>query len=105
MTERRVAITGQGIVSPLGNDPDTFFGALLAGKSGIGRLQADFVEILDCKIGAQASLDPLAHFSKSEAAALDRISQFALVAARQSIACAGLEMASLDLSRTGICLG
>lgn len=105
MTGRRVAITGQGIVSPLGNDPDVFFSALMAGKSGIGRLKADFVELLDCKIGAQALLDPLAHFSRSEAAALDRISQFALIAARQGIASAGLDMASLNLSRTGICLG
>ncbi len=102
---RRVAVTGQGIVSPLGNDTDTFFSALLAGKSGIGRLRTDFAEAMDCKIGAQVSLDPLLHFSKSEAASLDRVSQFAMVAARQSVASAGLDMAALNLSRTGICLG
>jgi len=105
MTKRRVAITGQGIVSPLGNDPQTFFAALMAGRSGIGRLQSDYTEQLDCKIAAQSSIDPLAHFSKSEAAALDRVSQFALIAARQSIACAGIDPAQLNLARTGICFG
>jgi 3-oxoacyl-[acyl-carrier-protein] synthase II len=105
MTLRRVAITGQGVISPLGNDPQTFFAALMAGQSGIGRLKADFVEELDCKIAAQATLDPLAHFSKSQASALDRVSHFALVAARQAVASAGLDMSGLDLARTGICLG
>ena len=50
MTLRRVAITGLGIVSPLGNDLQVFFAALMAGKSGIARLQADFTEQLDLSL-------------------------------------------------------
>ena len=105
MTRRRVAVTGQGVVSPLGNDPQTLFAALMAGRSGIGRLQAEFAEQLDCRIVAHSSIDPLAYFSRSEAAGLDRVSQFALIAARQGIASAGLDATQLDLAKTGICFG
>lgn len=105
MTRRRVAITGQGLVAPLGNDPATFFAALMAGQSGIARLRADFVDQLDCQIAAQVDFDPLAHFSRHQASSLDRVSQFALVATRQAIAESGLDMAALDLARAGVCLG
>ena len=102
---RRVAVTGQGIVSPLGNDPESFFANLMAGRSGVGRLRADFVDSLDCKIAAQVEFDPQAHFAKRELASLDRVSQFALVAARQAVAAAGLDLAQLDRSRVGVTMG
>lgn len=105
MTVRRVAVTGIGIVSPLGNTPDEFFSGLMAGKSGIRRLCADFVDRLDTKIAAQAEFDPLLHFSKHKAAGLDRVSQFALYAASQAIADARLDMSVQDKSRMGIYLG
>lgn len=105
MTRRRVAVTGHGVVSPLGNEPRMLFSALMAGTSGIRPLQDEFAEQLECKIAATASIDPLAHFSRSEAAAIDRVSQFALIAARQAVATAGLDPAQLDLTRTGICFG
>lgn len=105
MSRRRVAITGQGIVSPLGNDPATFFAALMAGRSGIARLQADFADQLDCRIAAQADFDPQAHFTRSQAASLDRVSQFALVASSQALACAGIAPGDLDRARSGVALG
>ena len=105
MTIRRVAITGIGIVSPLGNTPDEFFSGLMAGKSGIRRLRADFVDRLDTKIAAQAEFDPLLHFSKHQATSLYRVSQFALYAASQAIADARLDMSLQDKSRMGIYLG
>ena len=102
---RRVAVTGQGVVSPLGNDPDSFFAKLMAGESGVGRLRADFAEQLDCKIAAQVDFDPQAHFSKRELAGLDRVSQFALIAARQAVSASGLDLAQSDRSRIGVTLG
>lgn len=105
MTIRRVAVTGLGIVSPLGNTPDEFFSGLMAGKSGIGRLKADFVDRLDTKIAAQCEFDALAHFGKHKSSTLDRVSQFALYAASQAIADAGLDLESEDKSRIGVYLG
>jgi 3-oxoacyl-[acyl-carrier-protein] synthase II len=105
MTVRRVAVTGLGIISPLGNTPDEFFSNLMAGKSGIGRLKADFVDRLDTKIAAQVEFDPLQHFGKHKASSLDRVSQFALFAAGQAIADAGLDLEQEDKTRIGVYLG
>jgi 3-oxoacyl-[acyl-carrier-protein] synthase II len=105
MTVRRVAITGMGIVSPLGNTAHDFFTNLMAGKSGIRHLQTDFVDRLDTKIAAQADFDPLQHFSKHKANSLDRVSQFALYAAGQAITDARLDLSQEDKSRIGIYLG
>ena len=102
---RRVAITGMGIISPLGNTPEIFFASLMAGKSGIRRLQADFTEQLDVKIAAAADFDPLQYLTKHKASGLDRVSQFALVAANQAIADSHLDMAQADKSRIGVYLG
>jgi len=102
---RRVVITGMGIVSPLGNTPENFFSNLMAGKSGIRRLQSEFTDRLDVKIAAQADFDPLQHLTKHKASMLDRVSQFALHAANQAIADAHLDMAQADKSRFGVYLG
>jgi 3-oxoacyl-[acyl-carrier-protein] synthase II len=102
---RRVAITGLGIISPLGNTPESFFANLLAGKSGIRRLSADFAERLDVKIAAPAEFDALQYLTKHKASGLDRVSQMALVAANQAIADARLDLAQADRSRIGVYLG
>ena len=63
---RRVVITGIGLVSPVGNTPETFFNALLNGQSGIKRLDADFTDQLDVKLAAQASFDGSEYFTKKK---------------------------------------
>ncbi len=102
---RRVVITGRGIIAPLGNTPETFFANLMAGKSGIRRLETDFAEGLDVKIAAAVDFDPLQHLTKHKASGLDRVSQIALVAANQAIADAQLDLAQADKSRIGVYLG
>lgn len=104
-TPRRVAITGLGLVSPLGNSPGTFFANLLAGKSGIGRIKADFVDQLDNKIAAQADFDPTEHFTKQQIALMDRVSQFSVFTAKQALTDAKLELTPELLPRTGVYLG
>ena len=106
MTVRRVAITGLGVLSPVGNDPKTFFANLMAGKSGIKRMETDFVDSLDCKIAAYINdYDPLAHFVKNKAATMDRVTQFAVSAGQQAINDAGLNLATENLERFGVYLG
>lgn len=106
MASRRVAVTGMGILSPVGNDPETFFSNLMAGKSGIKRLETDFVELLDAQIaGWIADFDPLAHFVKNKAATMDRVTQFAVVASQMAVADAGLDLEHEDRERIGVYLG
>ena len=102
---RRVAITGLGVITPLGNSPETFFTSLMEGKSGIDRLKANFIEQLDCKIAAQCNFNALDYFGKHHASTLDRSSQFALVAAQQAVDDAELQFSSLDRTRTGVSIG
>jgi 3-oxoacyl-[acyl-carrier-protein] synthase II len=103
--KRRVVITGLGIVSPLGNEPQLFYDNLIAGKSGIRRLTAEFVAKLDTKIAAYADFNPQDHFTRHQYSALDRVSQFSLFAAQQAISDAKLDMETVDKTRTGVYLG
>ena len=106
MTVRRVVVTGLGVLSPIGKDPRTFFANLMAGKSGIKRMETDFLDSLDCKIAAYISdFDPLDHFVKNKAATMDRVTQFAVSASKQAIDDAGLNLDIEDLERFGVYLG
>lgn len=105
MANHRVVITGMGVVSPLGNNVNDFFSNLMAGKSGIRRLQSDFVDRLDTKIAAQVEFDAANHFDKRKISTLDRASQFALYAANQAIADAGLDLKQEDKTRVGVYIG
>ncbi|MGH8522438.1 MAG: beta-ketoacyl synthase N-terminal-like domain-containing protein, partial [Gammaproteobacteria bacterium] len=85
-----MVITGLGVISPLGNDPQELFKNLLAGRSGIGRLQTPFAEKLSIRIGAQVDFDGALFFPPGRLKILDRVSQLALSAAAQAVTDAGL---------------
>jgi nodulation protein E len=103
---RRVVITGCGVVSPLGNDVSTYWDALKAGRSGIGIPMSVPPELLQKEVVAEVrDFDPLAHFSEREVAALDRVSQFAVVAARQAVAQAKIAFADGLSERTACIVG
>jgi 3-oxoacyl-[acyl-carrier-protein] synthase II len=103
--KRRVAITGLGVVAPLGNSCDEFFDNLVKGRSGICRLPDAIAHGLRSPIGAPAQFDGGAHFSAPRLRMLDRVSQLALVAASQAIADAGLDFAAERLERCGVFVG
>jgi 3-oxoacyl-(acyl-carrier-protein) synthase len=101
----RVAITGLGVIAPLGNDVDALFTQLMAGRSGIRRLTLPRSERLLSPIGAPADFGGAAHFSPIRLRMLDRVSQLALVAVGQAIADAQLDFASESRDRCGVSLG
>ncbi|UKL13118.1 beta-ketoacyl-ACP synthase II [Dissulfurimicrobium hydrothermale] len=102
---RRVAITGMGVISPVGNTKEEFFNNLLEGKSGIKRLSAPFADLLTTKIAAEVDFSPGEYFTKKDARTLDRVSQFALVAASQAWEDAGLELDEEEKKRAGVYIG
>ena len=103
---RRVVITGLGVISPVGQNPAEFFGNLLAGRSGIKRLQNSFIDKLSIRIGAPVeNFDPAAHFSKIQLSGIERFSQFALVAADQAVQDAQLDLGEAEYPRAGVCMG
>lgn len=103
---RRVAITGAGTVNPLGADVAATLKAMAEGRCAIGPLDIPDRERLAVQIGAQVrGFQPESHFDKSQLGLLDRFAQFALVAARQAVAQAGLDFAQGLGARTGVVMG
>jgi nodulation protein E len=87
----RVAITGLGVVSPLGSSVPDLAAALRAGRSAIGPLTNIPVDKLITRVGAEIrGFDPEVYFTDGKLPLLDRCTQFALVAARDAIAASGL---------------
>ncbi len=107
MTERRVVITGMGILSPCGNDVDTFWNNMVNGKSGIGMITAfDAAEFTTRIAGEVKDYDPGASFKNpKEARRCDRFAQFAVETAKQAIAQSGIDMETVDRLRFGTMIG
>ena len=103
---RRVAVTGLGVVSALGLTRDAHFAALREGRGGIGPLDIEDIDRLGVKIGAQAkgfvSAD---RFDRQEVALLDRTTQLALTAAAEAFADAELDLAEEEKLSTGVVMG
>jgi nodulation protein E len=88
----RVVITGMGVVSPVGATLQDFWSAVVEARSGIGQLTIIPTERLNVRIAAQIGyFDPLAHFETRRANQLDRVAQFAVVAARAAVRDAQIE--------------
>ena len=104
-----VVVTGLGTTNPLGGDVATFWANLLAGKSGVARLPADFSPDLPVQIAARMAVDPGDVLPRKQARRLDRSQQAALVAANQAWADAGFEgpaaEAGLDPVRVAVVIG
>ena len=75
---RRVAVTGIGVISPLGCSLAEAFESACAGRSGIHRLEAPFAHRLVAPLVASASFDGAAHFEPPKLRMLDRVGQFAI---------------------------
>lgn len=84
MTTRRVVITGLGALSPLGADVATTWSSLLAGKSGVVRMAADWAPDIPAQIAAPVAKEPSDLMDRVEIRKLDRSEAFALIAAREA---------------------
>ena len=89
---QRVVVTGLGAVSPLGHSVGSYWDNLKAGKSGLGPVTLTPAnDELTQKVAAEVKdFEPLKHFDERRVATLDRVSQFAIVAAREAIAQSGI---------------
>jgi hypothetical protein len=102
---RRVAVTGIGVVSALGNSLADFRSALASGRAAVRRLPEEVTRGSGVQVGALIDWDPAAHFKGNEAGSLDRVAQFALAAAGQAIAASGLDPEKTDRNRVGVYWG
>src|SRR4051794_15552715 len=84
----KIVVTGLGATTPVGGDVASTWEGLLAGKSGVTLLEPDWAD-LPVRLAAPAAVDPSEVLDRVEARTLDRIQQFALIAAREAWADAG----------------
>ena len=106
----RVAVTGLGVISAIGNNSGEFWQSLQQGRSGIGPLQAVDPALLRFSNGAEVrNFTPSEHFDEKEISLLDRFAQFGVIAARQALAAAGIqwtqELRESTAIVTGSCAG
>lgn len=102
---RRVAVTGIGMVSPLGHNASDVFAAARAGRSGIRRLDITGAHRLVAPLAATVQFDGAEHFEPPQHRLLDRVSQFAVVAAQRAFADARCELSALERERAGVFVG
>jgi 3-oxoacyl-[acyl-carrier-protein] synthase II len=108
MAERRVVITGMGVVTPVGNDLETFWSNLKNGVSGIHTIDAFDVTGYDCRIGGQVrDFDPKPFFKNpKDVRRTDRFTHLAMAAAKMAMADSGIDVANLkERDRFGVMIG
>ena len=106
MQKRRVVVTGLGVVSPVGTGVEKFWKSLTEGKSGIRPITHFDASRFDCRIsGDVIDFNPLDHFSTKEARHLSSFIQYAVVASREAIVHAKLDLKNIDLDRMGVLVG
>jgi 3-oxoacyl-[acyl-carrier-protein] synthase II len=106
MTVHRVAITGLGVVSPVGNSVEDFWQALCAGRTGIGRVTRwDPSEFRTQIAGEVKDFDPTAYMDRKEVRRTDLYVQYAIAAAKQALDQAGIDVSRDDPNRIGTIIG
>src|SRR5437763_3978256 len=100
---RRVVITGMGVVTPVGNDLETFWGNLRKGVSGIGRIQAFDTTGYDCQIAGEVrNFEPKNYFRNAkDVRRTDRYTHLAMAAAKMAMQDSGLDLEKTDRRRFG----
>ena len=103
---RRVVVTGLGIVSPLGLSVDTTWESLLAGTSGIDYISSFNAESFETRIAAEVKgFEPTDFLDRKEARRMDRFVQLAAVAAQEAVAHAGLTIKEDEAHRVSAMIG
>ena len=103
---RRVVVTGLGAVTPVGNDVPTMWKSLLAGVSGIGRITAFDASAFASQIAGEVKgFDPAQYLAPKEIRRAESFVQFAVAAAKQAVADAGLDVSKEDPFRVGVLIG
>lgn len=105
--ERRIVVTGLGVVTPLGNDIDSFWKNVVAGQCGVGKITAFDAAAYSCQIAAEVrDFDPLPAFpSPKEVRRTDRFAQFGIYAGYKALLDSGLELEKVNRDEVGVFIG
>ncbi len=102
----RVVVTGLGVITPIGNDVDSFWNGIKNKEVGIGPITCFDAADFKCRLAAEVKdFDPKAYMDNKTARRMERFSQFAVAAASQALAQSGLNMEHEDPFRVGVSIG
>lgn len=105
-TNRRVVITGIGVIAPGGIGVKAFWQLLTDGRTATRLITGFDASPFRSRVAAEADFDPAAHgLTPQERRRMDRAAQFALVAAREAVAGSGIDLSATDPGRTGVTVG
>ena len=103
METRRVVVTGMGAITPIGNNVEEFWKGIQEGKCGIDTITQFDTEGFKAKLAAEVKdYVPEEHFERKSLKRMDRFSEFALVAARETMKDSKLEVDKIDATRFGV---
>ena len=104
MNDRRVVITGMGVVTPLGSELELFWDNLLQGRSGIGRITRFDTADYDCRIAGEVrDFEPRNVFNNpKDVKRTDRFTQMAMGAAKMAMKDSGIDMEKTNRQRFGV---
>src|SRR6202050_2715153 len=106
MSTRRVAVTGLGVISALGNNTSETWNAVCEGRSGIAPIHSIDVSKLRFQYGAQVCrYDPSKYFEADHARLLDPFSQFAIITAREAVKDSGVTLTPALCEKAAIVTG
>ncbi len=104
--KRRVVVTGLGVISPVGSGLETFWQALLSGKSGIGPITGFDASRFDSRIAGEVKgFDPLKYIEPKDAKRMEKFAQYAVAVSTDAVKDAGLDLSKEDLTRIGVIIG
>lgn len=104
--KKRVAITGVGAITPLGNNPQAYWEGLLGGRSGIGPITLFDASKHKCRIAGEVKgFLPDDYIDAKDAKRMDRFAQFAVAASLQAIRDAQFEINELNAEQVGVIIG
>jgi 3-oxoacyl-[acyl-carrier-protein] synthase II len=105
-TRRRVALTGVGVITPIGTGKDRFWASLMEGRSGVRRITAFDPTPYDTQIAGEIpDFDPTTYMHRKEARRNDRFVQFAAAATRLALDDAGFAITPRNAERVGVIIG
>ena len=105
MTNRRVVVTGLGLVSPVGNDVNSSWNNIIQGQSGVKPITAFDVADFETKFAATVEIDIEAILDKKEVRRTDTFIQYGLIASKECLEDSLIDLENTDLNRFGVSIG
>ena len=102
----RVVVTGLGALTPVGNNANDFWNAIIQGQSGVETIKVFDPARFPCKIAAEVkNYDPKLTIPLKESRRMERFSQFAVTAAGEAIKDSGIDATKQDPHEIGVLIG